>query len=373
MKRALERIEIPDEHEARGRSWEIVRAAYSEREPAPPRGRSWKPVLVVALLLALVTGLLSPPGRAVLDELREVVGVEKSAPALFSLPAKGRVLAVSGSTAWTVQADGSQRLLGPYRDAAWSPYGRYIVGATRLQLAAIEPDGDKRWSLARPDVRLPAWGGSRGDTRIAYLSGPRLHVVAGDGTGDVDAGGLPAAARIRPAWRRGAGHVLAYADTRARVTVYDTRGAVQFRTGRLSGILRLAWSPRGALLVVTRDGLVTYGAQGQRLARRALIGIRSAEYDPDGTALAVARGREVLLLDARTLRTTARVFAGRGPFASATWAPGGRWLLISWPAADQWVFVQVRGGRRVTAFSNIARQFDGTFPRIEGWCCAASP
>jgi len=369
VRRELEHVEIPGEHEARVRAQALVLAAFAEREPRP-RQRSWKPAAALALGAAVLAGLLSPPGRAVLGELREVVGVEESEPALFSLPAKGRVLAVSGTSASSVAEDGSTRLLGPYRDAAWSPFGRFVVGATPLQLAALEPNGDKRWSLARPDVRLPAWGGTRTDTRIAYLTRSRLHVVAGDGTGDVDAGGLPAAAAVRPAWRPGPGHVLAYADTRGRVTVYDTRGAVRFRTERLSGIRSLAWSPRGALLVVTDEGLVTFGQQGQRLARRALTGIRSAEYAPTVTSLAVALGREVLLLDARTLRTTARVFAGRGPFAGASWSPDGRWLLVSWPAADQWVFVQVRGGRRVIAFSNIGRQFDGSFPRIAGWCCA---
>ena len=39
----LERIEIPDEHEARERSWAVVSAAFAEREPQPRR-RSWKPV-----------------------------------------------------------------------------------------------------------------------------------------------------------------------------------------------------------------------------------------------------------------------------------------------------------------------------------------
>ena len=41
-----------------------------------------------------------------------------------------------------------------------------------------------RWSLARPDVRFPRWGGTKTDTRIAYLSGGQLRVVGGDGKGD---------------------------------------------------------------------------------------------------------------------------------------------------------------------------------------------
>ena len=111
MRRELERIEIPDEHEARERSLAVVREAFAEREPQPPR-RSWKPVAAVAVALVVVAGLLSPPGRAVLDEIREVVGVEKAQPALFSLPAPGRLLVTADSGAWVVDADGSKRLLG---------------------------------------------------------------------------------------------------------------------------------------------------------------------------------------------------------------------------------------------------------------------
>ena len=49
MRRELERIELPGEHEARERSWAVVRTAFSEREPQPPR-RSWKPVAAIAFV-----------------------------------------------------------------------------------------------------------------------------------------------------------------------------------------------------------------------------------------------------------------------------------------------------------------------------------
>jgi len=361
------RVDIPGEANAAERVWPVVAAAFESREPVAQPSRRAPLLAAIALAVTVAAGVTSP-GRAVLGQIRETVGVKQAQPALFSLPAPGRILAVSRSSAWVVQRDGSTRLLGPYSDAAWSPFGRYVVATTPLQLAALDPNGDKRWSLGRPDVRLPSWGGTTTDTRIAYLTGSRLHVVAGDGTGDVDASGLPAAARVRPAWRPGAGRVLAYADTRSRVTVYAVEGSVRFRTGRLAGIRSVAWSTRGSLLVVTRTGLETYGQQGQRLVRRGLPGIRDAAYSPDGRTLAVVRADEVLLLDARKLTTLGRVFAGRGPFAEVSWSPDGRWLLVSWPAADQWVFVQVVGPRRVVAVSHIAAQFDG-FPRVEGWCC----
>ena len=224
MKQALERIQIPDEHEARERSWAVVSAAFAEREPQPRR-RSWQPVAAVALAVVVLAGLLSPPGRAVLDEIRQVVGVEESAPALFSLPAPGRLLVTAGSGVWIVDEDGSKRLLGDYREASWSPFGRFVVATRENELAALAADGTVRWSLARPDVRLPRWGGSTTDTRIAYFSRGQLRVVGGDGKGDrlLDAD----AAERAPVWLPGGGHRLAYArrDGSVRVVDVDT-GAV---------------------------------------------------------------------------------------------------------------------------------------------------
>jgi hypothetical protein len=218
VRKRLEQVGIPGEHEARERSWAVVRAAFAEREPAPRR-RSWRPVAALALGLVVVAGLLSPPGRAVLGEIREAVGVEHSEPALFSLPAPGRLLVTADSGAWVVEEDGSKRLLGSYREASWSPYGRFVVASRRNELVALTPEGEVRWSLARPDVRFPRWGGTRTDTRIAYLSGGELRVVGGDGRGDhlVDRD----AAAEPPRWLPGQGHRLAYARLDGATHVVD--------------------------------------------------------------------------------------------------------------------------------------------------------
>lgn len=224
MKRELERVEIADEREARERTWAVVAAAFAQREPVPRR-RSWKPAVAVALAVAALAALLSPPGRAMLDELREVVGVENADRALFSLPADGRLLVVSDAGAWVVEQDGSKRLLGPYRDASWSPFGRFVAAARANELAALTPGGDLRWTLARPDVRFPRWGGTRTDTRIAYFSRGRLRVVGGDGKGDRL---LDADAALRPpSWLPGAAHRLAYLRRDGSVRIVDAdSGAV---------------------------------------------------------------------------------------------------------------------------------------------------
>lgn len=366
----LEDVEVPGEHEARERAWTVVQAAFAQLEPQP-QPRSWKPIAAVAVALVALAGLLSPPGRAVLDDIREAVGVERSAPALFSLPAPGRLLVTADSGTWVVEQDGSRRRLGDYREASWSPFGRFVVASRQNELVALTPDGDVRWSLARPDVRFPTWHGTQTHTRIAYLTRSRLHVVAGDGTNDLDAGGLPAAAAVAPAWWQGVRPALAYADTRGRVTVYaaDT-GSVLFRTGRLAQPRILEWSSRGRLLIVTREGLELWGAQGQRLARRQLRGIATASFAPDGESIAVVSRSEILLLDSRKLWPERRIFVGAG-LEGLAWSPDGRWLAAGWPDADQLVFVRTAGGRQIRAASNVSAQFRSrSFPTISGWCCA---
>jgi hypothetical protein len=308
VKRELERLEIPGEHEARERAWGVVAAAFAEREPVPRR-RSWKPVAAVAVALVALAGLLSPPGRAVLDEIREVVGVEGAEPALFSLPTGGRLLVTSDAGAWVVERDGSKRLLGDYREASWSPFGAFVVASRANELVALEPDGDVRWSLARPDVRLPRWGGSRTDTRIAYFSGGALRVVVGNGKSDrlLDRG----AALRAPVWRPGPGHVLVYArrDGSIRAVDADSGAAVPF-----AGAAELLREPADAPL--------------QRLL-------------------------------------------GRGEFSRPVGSPDGRWLAVGWPEADQLVFVRVRGGRQLRAVSDVSAQFRSrSSPTISGWCCA---
>jgi hypothetical protein len=308
VRRELERIEIPAEHEARERAWRVVESGFAEREPQRPR-RSWKPVAAIALALVVAAGLLSPPGRAVLDEIREVVGVEKAQPALFSLPAPGRLLVTADSGAWVVEQDGSKRLLGSYREASWSPFGRFVVASRPNELVALTPAGEVRWSLARPDVRFPRWGGTRTDTRIAYLSGGALRVVGGDGKSDrlLDA----RAARSAPRWTPGPGHVLVYA--------------------RRDGTLR-------AVDVDTR-----------RVLMREQPGAASREAD-------LAAARRLL---------------GEGEFADPVRSPDGRWLAVGWPEADQLVFARVVGGRQLRAVSNVSSQFRSrSFPTISGWCCA---
>jgi hypothetical protein len=321
VKRELESIEIPGEHEARERSWSVVETAFHEREPVERRRRTVRPVLVVAVVVALLAAVLSPPGRAVLDEIRETVGIERAQPALFSLPAAGRLLVASDAGVWVVHQDGSKRLLGPYREASWSPFGRFVVAAHENELAALEPGGEVRWTLARPGVRSPRWKGTETDTRIAYVDDTGLRVVAGDGTDDRL---LVAGYRGPLAWRPGSGFVLAYTDRAGRVTLYDVAA--------------------GRVVARSAPGRVETGTPWGVIRRR-------------GAASELVSGGRVVL------RTPGRL-------SGVASSPDGRWLMVGWPAADQWVFVKTDGSG-LRAVANVSEQFRSrSFPRVEGWCCA---
>jgi hypothetical protein len=377
LRKTLQELRAPDEERAQEQSWRIIQAAFAEREPLSRRRPMLRPALALVILAAVGAALASPPGRAVLNSMRKAVGVERSKPALFSLPARGRLLATSPAGLWVVADDGSKRRLGTFDEASWSPFGHFVVASRANELVALTPDGTIRWKLARPNVRFPRWGGTLTDTRIAYLTGSRLHVVAGDGTGDVDAGGLPAAAAVAPAWQPGPGHVLAYATTRGRVYLYDPdAGSLRWRSAPYPHPHKLLWSADGKrLLLVTRDKLVLFAAaRPQSIAVRSARGVIDAAFAPRGTQVALLRRNALLLLDTSRLRSPyERAFAAAGRFQTIDWSPDGRWLVIAWPDVDQWVFVSAAGRHRLEAVSNISRQFEGGFPTLGGWCCATRP
>src|SRR4029079_14666460 len=128
VKDALERIPVPDEEPARERAHKVVLTAFAGREPVRRPSQARRVALGVGVAaLAVELAVASPPGMAVVDRVREVVAVERTAPALFSLPAPGRLLVASDAGVWVVDADGRKRLLAGYREASWSPSGRFLV------------------------------------------------------------------------------------------------------------------------------------------------------------------------------------------------------------------------------------------------------
>jgi hypothetical protein len=353
VKRLLERM--PADREAEDRAWSVVRAAYAEREPVRRAPRRRLMLAGVALAVAVAAAALSPPGQAVVNAVRRSIGISHAAPALFRLPAPGRLLVSGGGGGtWVVNADGSKRRLGDYIEAAWSPHALYVIAATSTEVAAVDPaNAAVRWSIARPGVAFPRWGGSRTNTRVAYLSGGQLHVVAGDGTGDATAAGR---SRIAPAWRPGDRLQLAFVASDGHVRLLGAwRSSHRYANPR-----SLVWSPDGKrLLLVTAHQLVLFDPASGRAQVLRLRDVSAAAFSAQGR-LAVVRGKALLVLDGEQTRT---VFKTLGRLQGLAWSPNGRWLLTSLPSADQWIFV---GGRRVLAVSHITRQFGGA-PSLDGW------
>lgn len=372
MKGALERIPVPDEEPARARAHEVVLTAFARREPVRrPSGARRVALGVGVAALAVALAVASPPGMAVVDRVRQAVGVEHATPALFSLPVPGRLLVASDAGVWVVAANGEKRLLSGYREASWSPFGRFLVATRPNELAALEPNGDVRWTLARRGVSSPRWGGSRTDTRIAYLSRDQLRVVAGDGRGDRAVGPVSS---VAPAWRPGAGHVLTYVDRSNRVVTRDlVTNSVLWHASGQGAVTALEWTTDGRRLHVRRAGRIDVLTREGRLwtgLRSPTATVVASAVRPGAHAWAAAlgtRGRtEVLVVG----DPGGRVFAGRGRFSDLAWSPDGRWLLIAWPGADQWVVLRADGGS-IRAVSRIAEQFRSrSFPQLEGWCCA---
>ena len=362
-------FEAPGEREACERVWGVVGAAFESREPVTWPRRHMRPLVAAAVAAAVVAAALSPPGRSVVRSLRKAVGVENAQTELFSLPTGGQLLVTGRGGTWIVHADGSRRRLGAYRDAAWSPHGLFVAATRGNELAALDRKGDLRWTLARPSPRFPAWTGTRTDTRIAYVSRGALRVVAGDGTGDQLIG---AAAPVQPAWRPGRGHVVAYSTGRSAL-VYDVdRASIRLRTPPGEPPRKLAWSSDGRLLLV----FTPHSTRVYDLRKRVV-----AEDDPsdatfDVDAAFVPGSHDVVAIRAEGLGSSVfsllngrTLFRGTGAFRQLAFSPEGQWLLVTWPTANQWVFVHNGRPRKIVGASRISAQFGG-FPHVEGWCCA---
>jgi WD40-like Beta Propeller Repeat len=401
LRRDLRDAPLPDEAGARERSWRVVHAAFVERERVSREARRPAKLLLAAAGAAVVLAIvLTPAGAKVADVFRDVTGIGKQTaePALRALPSPGRLLVTSGQGVWVVSEDGSKRLLGRYRDATWSPRGLYVATTNGRELAAVEPGtGTVHWTLDRPHLSDPAWSPS--GFRIAYRSRADLRLVAGDGTDDrVLARGT---APVAPAWRPLSGpgrslaekgaeppERLAYADAAGRIHVVDTTSGAEIGASPPGPVpSQLAWTAdRSGVVAIYRHQVRFYGVGGRLEAPTPLPpGTRSttAAVGPSSRALAIAttasgpHGRvrsEVETLALGGGSKPQRLFSGPGRFTGLAFSPNGRWLLVAWRDADQWLFIPLAGGK-VKAVGHISQQFapgessPTSFPRLDGWCC----
>jgi hypothetical protein len=391
-KGALMRFRAPDEQAAEDRAWVVVQSAYQARPPFERRRSYRRRAVALAAGIALLCGVaLSPAGATVSRLITRAFGVERSSPALVSLPAAGHVLVSGPAGTWTVASDGSIRRIGRWSEASWSPHGLYLAVVQSDELAAVNPRGTVEWALHRPQITDPRWYEPTG-YRVAYLSGSDLRVISGDGSGDHLLAGPVAS--VAPAWRPGSvPYQLAYVSSTGAIVVrYCGTGPIVVRycgtdqtvwTTKPGMIVKaLAWSADGQrLLAVSSTAVEIYNGEGQLLSRHAAPAgapIVHAALSPNGRTEALvlggASGGVVTENAAARHPVLRRELAGTG-LGQVAWSPDGRWLLVSWPPANQWVFIRVAGKPRISAVSRITQQFSPNtssgFPQLEGWCCRA--
>jgi hypothetical protein len=136
---------------------------------------------------------------------------------------------------------------------------------------------------------------------------------------------------------------------------------------------QLEWTSDGKRLVaVERNAVEVFGQRGPRIGGvdRGAARVVDASISPNGNRIAFIEaqaGRSTLQLTGVLGGPTSPVFRGAGSFTKVIWSPDGRWLLLDWNSADQWLFIR-RPVKKLVAVSNIRVNF-GQEAGIAGWCC----
>jgi hypothetical protein len=220
------------------------------------------------------------------------------------------------------------------------------------------------------------WEGTLTDTRIAYAAASGLRVVAGDGTGDhlLDRRG----GDVPPAWDPARNHTIAYYAHNA-IELRTDLGALVWRRAVPARPNGLDWSSDGRYLAVFSGKRITVLDAAGRVRRsiselgaKGLSGVFAPHSHDLALNIRLASRSEVQLVDLDRPGSAHLLFAGPGDFGDLAWSPSGRTLLVTWPAANQWIFLR---GTHASAVGNIRQQF----PRSETvtpvlhvagrWCC----
>ena len=396
LRRALQRIQGPDELEAERRAWAMVRSSYVERESLSWQQRNRRPLLLVAAVLAvLLFALFSSPGRALVGSVHDAVTSDEPTappkPVLTALPARGQLLVNSSTGPWIVQVDGSMRKLGPWWEGSWSPNAEHVAVTRAHRLAALAPNGRTKWSLARNRIlRGARWSlePPAQCCRIAYLNGRELRVVAGDGTGDGPLRNV--VGTTPPAWRPGSIRQLAFSTVDGRIELVDADSTKTiWRTNPGDVPFQLAWSEDGErLLALGERTLRAFDSNGRKLWSIGLpVGSSGVVFARKSHRFVLIRyspatsRSDLVLYQAEADPGEARfLYSAPGAFGSLAISPNGNWLLVGWVDANQWLFLRLTAAK-VESVSNIVQQFGGkssaplasSFPKSVSWCCPASP
>ena len=60
--------------------------------------------------------------------------------------------------------------------------------------------------------------------------------------------------------------------------------------------------------------------------------------------------------------TRSVLLAKPGRLTGPTWSPDGHWLLVGWPAADQWLFIPIKRSDEVIPIDSISEQLHRAQP-----------
>jgi hypothetical protein len=247
-----------------------------------------------------------------------------------TLPGGGRLLTAGRDGLFVRTVHGPRRIFGDVGEAAWSPRGLFIAATRGIELIAVSPRGERRWSLHHDaPIVHPRWAPS--GYQIAYLSGGSVYLVDGDGTSDARLG---AADGAPPAWRplRGRSQ-LAYAHGRTVVLRDAIDRRVLFSTRVARRPLALSWSADGQrLLVVERDRIQLLNQFGARLrTSHAPRGTRNVTgtFDRGGRGWTLVRSQgassRLMLVSGQS---TLKVLELAGRVDGITYSPSGRWLAL---------------------------------------------
>ena len=354
-RRARARSRSPASTRRAAAPWEVVRAAYAEREPVPrPRRRCCGPRSRVAVARRGRRRGAEPAraGRVHRRRCARSIGVERrGAGALLAARRRAACSSRPRRGAWVVAADGSKRLLGRYREASWSPFGRFVVAARANELAALEPDGDGALvarAAARPAPalgrharrhahRVPerADAARRGRRRHRR---PRCSRARPRRVAPAWRPGAAPRARLRDARRRGASRVDA--DTGRELWRAPRRGPVARSSGRATGS-GCSCAGRGRCACSAADGRVRFDLLARRGGARR--GRRARARRPLARVRPAAAGRSTLWIVPRLRRTRAR----RGACSPAPAGFDGRRLVAGRPLA-----ARSRGGTPTSGSSS---------------------
>jgi hypothetical protein len=175
-------------------------------------------------------------------------------------------------------------------------------------------------------------------------------------------------------------HTIAYYSGGAIILRQADSGAVVWRAPIDVTPSALEWSDDGRFLAVTSSPKsVVLDARGHVRRTISMLGaeLLQTAFKPHthllAVSLRVAQRSQVRLVDVDHPGHGSLLFAGPGDFGDVAWSPNGRWLLLNWPTANQWLLVS---GARVHAVGNIAQEFPrhdklGPMLQIAGrWCCS---